>query len=337
MSSWGFDVDRYLAYISHITDLKEDLLRSLEFVEWKNQIEKGSTVFVKPNFTYPYYKEGITTNPELLRNLLEILKDRAGDVIVGESNGGNNSFTADNAFSGHDMYSICREAGVNLVNLSKMPSVPVEDTIQGTKVKVLLPKLLLNEIDCFISVPVLKVHVMTTVTLSIKNLWGCYPDTMRCLHHQHLSRKLTLITKMLNPKLVVIDGIYALNGHGPMYGEAKKTNILISSNNPVVADSLGTAVMGIPLKNVESILMASNEGLGITDLSKVKMNDDWKKFSMDFQVKRTLVDNLSSLLFNSEILAKIVMCSPFTPIAYGLVKYLRNPQEQTVVDELKNR
>lgn len=41
------------------------------------------------------------------------------------------------------------------------------------RVKVQLPKLLLEEIDCLISVPVLKVHVMTTVTLSTKNLWGC--------------------------------------------------------------------------------------------------------------------------------------------------------------------
>lgn len=328
-------MERYSAYISHITNLEADLLKSLEFVEWKNQISKGSTVFIKPNFTYPYYKEGITTSPKLLKDLLEILKDRAGEVIVGESNGGNNSFSADHAFEGHNMYNICRETGASLVNLSKLPPTPVEDTVQGKRVKVLLPKLLLNDIDCFVSVPVLKVHVMTTVTLSIKNLWGCYPDTMRCLYHQDLSRKLALITKMLNPKLVIIDGIHALNGHGPMYGEAKKTNLIITSNNPVVADALGTAVMGIPVRDVESILMASNQGLGITDLSKVKINDDWNKYKMDFQVKRTPVDNLSSLLFNSEILAKIVMCSPFTPIVYSLVKYLRNPQEQMVADDLK--
>ncbi len=326
---------KYSAYISHITNLRDDLQKSLEFIGWKNQVEKGSTVFVKPNFTYPYYKEGITTSPELLRIFLEILKDRAGEVIVGESNGGNNSFTADDAFRGHSMHEICRETGATLVNLSKLPSISVEDIIQGKKIKVILPKFLLNDIGCFISVPVLKVHVMTTVTLSIKNLWGCYPDTMRCLHHQDLSRKLALITKKLNPKLAIIDGNYALNGHGPMYGEAKKTNLIISSDNPVVADALGTAVMGIPISDVESILMSSRQGLGVTDLTKVKINDNWRKFKMDFKVKRTLVDNLSSVLFNSEILARMVMCSPFTPIAYSLVKYLRNSQEQMVVDDLK--
>jgi uncharacterized protein (DUF362 family) len=328
-------VEKYSAYISHITNLKDDLLKSLEFVEWKKQVEKGSTVFVKPNFTYPYYKEGITTSPELLRFLLEILKDRAGEVIVGESNGGNNSFTADDAFKGHNMHEICRETGATLVNLSKMPSLPVEETIQGRKVKVFLPKFLVNDIDCFISVPVLKVHVMTKVTLSIKNLWGCYPDTMRCLHHQNLSRKLTLITKTLNPRLMIIDGIYALDGHGPMYGVAKKANILISSNNPVVADSLGTAVMGISIRDVESILIASSQGLGTTDLTRVRMNEDWKKFIMSFHVKRTIVDNLSILLFNSEILAKIVMQSSLTPLIYKSARCLRTMEEQEVANDLE--
>jgi uncharacterized protein (DUF362 family) len=93
----------YSAYISNITDMKEDLLKALEFVDWKQKVSQDSTVFIKPNFTFPYHKPGITTTPELLKNLLEILKDRADKVIVVESDGGNNSFTADDAFKGHDM------------------------------------------------------------------------------------------------------------------------------------------------------------------------------------------------------------------------------------------
>lgn len=328
-------MEKYSAYITHITDLKDDLFKSLEFIKWKDQVEKGSTVFVKPNFTYPYYKEGITTSPQLLRFLLEILKDRAGEVIVGESNGGNNSFTADDAFKGHNMHKICREAGATLVNLSKMPSMSVEDTIQGKKVKVLLPEFLINDIDCFISVPVLKVHVMTKVTLSIKNLWGCYPDTMRCLHHQNLSHKLTLIAKTLNPRLVIVDGIYALDGHGPMYGTAKETNLLISSDNPVVADSLGSRVMGFPPSEIETITIAEKEGLGTTALQLTKINDDWTKFKMNFRLEKTKIDKLSALFFKSEILARIAMNSPLTPFSYRLAQYLRTRDEQKVADELK--
>ena len=323
------------AYISKVTDLKKDIKKSLEFIGWKERVKSDSTVFIKPNFTYPYFKEGVTTSPEFLKCIMEILKDRADNVILGESDGGYHSFTAADAFNGHNMTNICKETGVELVNLSELPSKRVDGNIDGKNVSVELPQLLLNDVDCFMSVPVLKVHVMTRVTLSMKNLWGCYPDTMRCLHHKNLNQKLTLITKTLNPQIILMDAKYALDGHGPMYGEAKRLDMILASNNPVVIDALGTAVMGIPLKSVEHILVAEREGLGITNLEKIKINDNWKKFEMKFNSNKTFMDNLSTLLFKSETIAKIVMDSPATPLIYGIAKHLRNSDEKTVVKELE--
>lgn len=325
----------YRAYITKISNLHNAIANSLEFIQWKDSIRSDSTVFIKPNFTYPFYKEGITTNPLVLKEILGFLKDRAGRVIVGESNGGNHSFTADQAFKGHGMYEICKETGAELVNLSTLPSRYIEDTIQGKRVKVQVPDLLVDKIDCFNSVPVLKVHVMTNITLSMKNLWGCYPDTMRCLHHKYLSRKLALLTKVIKPKIVLIDGTYALNGHGPMHGEAVKADLLIAANNPVVADAFGSTIMGIPVSTVEHIMFAEKEGLGTTNLEAVQFNDDWKKYQMRFQVNKTIIDRLSTILFNSECMAKLVMDSPMKPIIYCVATKLRNKDEQCVSDELK--
>ena len=325
----------YSAYITKVTDLKEDIKKSLEFINWKDRVKSDSTVFIKPNFTYPYYKEGVTTSPELIKSFLEILKDRADTVILGESDGGNHSFTADDAFEGHNMPEICKETGVELVNLSNLPSRKVEDTINRKKVNVELTQLLLDDVDCFISVPVLKVHVMTSVTLSMKNLWGCYPDTMRCLHHNNLNEKLALITKSLNPQIILMDAKYALDGHGPMYGESKRLDMILTSNNPVVIDSLGAAIMGISLESAKHILVAEKEGLGVTNLEMIKINDEWKKFTMNFNVNKTLIDTLSTLLFKSENMAKLVMDSPATPFIYGIAKHFRNSNEKEVVYEIQ--
>jgi len=325
----------FRAYIVKVSNLHDDITNSLEFIRWKDSIHNDSTVFIKPNFTYPFYKEGITTNPVVLKELLGILKDQAGRVIVGESNGGNHSFTADAAFKGHGMNEICKETGAEVVNLSTLPSRYIEDTIQRKKVKVQVPDILVDKIDCFMSVPVLKVHVMTKVTLSMKNLWGCYPDTMRCLHHKYLSRKLTLLTKVLKPKIALIDGTYALNGHGPMYGEAVKADLLIAANNPVVADAFGSAIMGIPVSQVEHIMFAEKEGLGTTDLDTVQFNDNWKKYQMQFQVNKTLLDRIASIPFSSECMAKLIMDSPMSPIIYCVGTKLRNKDEQCVNDQLK--
>jgi uncharacterized protein (DUF362 family) len=304
-------------------NLKEDIKKSLEFINWKNQLKTDSKVFVKPNFTFPYYKKGITTSPELLRNLLEIIKDRADNVILGESDGGNRSFRADVAFKGQAMYEICGDTGVELVNLSKLPSKFVEDKIQGNRVKVQLPKLLLEEIDCFISVPVLKVHAIMTVSLSIKNLWGCFPDTMRYLHHQNLDHKLALIMKSVNPKIAVIDGIYGLDGHGPMYGEPVKMNLIITSNNLVVADTLGASIMDFLPNKIGHIRIAEKEGLGTTNLEEVRINRDWRQYKRQFHIKKTLMDRFLILPFKSDFIAKMVFDSLLTPSIYKVANMLK--------------
>ncbi len=323
----------YSAYITKVDNLKDNISKSLEFIGWKECIKKDSTVFIKPNFTAPRYEEGVTTTPRLLRDLLEMLKDRANNVILGESDGGYHSFSAEEAFNGHNIDNICRETGVELVNLSKLPSTFIEDNIQGKRVKVQLPKLLLEGIDCFISVPVLKVHAMTTVTLGIKNLWGCFPDTMRLLYHQNLDYKLALITKNVNPKIVVIDGVYGLDGHGPMSGDPVKMNLIITSDNPVVADALGASIMGFSPKKIKHIRIAEKEGLGTTNLGEVRINQSWRKYKRQFHVKKTLLEKIVILPFKSTLIAKIVYDSPLTPSIYKVVNMLKLLEEMTEWDK----
>jgi len=325
----------YAASVIKTSNLEHDIAQSLENIGWENIVRGDSTVFIKPNFTYPYYKEGITTNPKVLQILLEILKDRCDRVIVGESDGGNRSYSADEGFKGHGMFGICKETGAELVNLSSVPSVYVEERIQNKKVKVQLPELLLNDIDCFISVPVLKVHVMTTITLSIKNLWGCYPDTMRSLHHKHLSQKLALITKTVNPQIALIDGTYALDGHGPMFGTPKRQDLLIAANNPVVADGLGSRIMGVPPSQVDHIMVAEREGLGTTDLTDVAVQGSWEEHQQQFSINRTLIDRLSVLNFKSELLPKMVFDSPLSPYIFKITDRLRTREEWDMSLDLK--
>jgi len=74
----------YFAYISKIDNLYNEIQKSLEFIQYHKYIKNNSTIFIKPNFTFPYYKEGITTNPLVLQHLLGLLKDKVDRVIIGE-------------------------------------------------------------------------------------------------------------------------------------------------------------------------------------------------------------------------------------------------------------
>ena len=120
-----------------------------------------------------------------------------------------------------------------------------------------------------------------------------------------------------------------------MFNKCCKADLLIAANDPVVADAFGSAIMGIPVTQVEHIMYAEKEGLGTTNLDKVQFNDDWKRYQMQFQVNKTLLDNLSTILFNSECMAKLVMDSPMKPIIYGVATKLRNTDEELVNDQLK--
>ena len=62
-----FMIEMYSTHVTEVVNTKKDLLKSLEFINWKNQVKTDSTVFVKPDFTVPYFKEGITTRLELLK------------------------------------------------------------------------------------------------------------------------------------------------------------------------------------------------------------------------------------------------------------------------------
>ncbi len=326
---------KHRAFIDDIgTDLDATLRRGLEFVGWDQHVHGGSNVFVKPNFTFPSYVEGVTTSPDFLRHLLGILKSRAGKVTVGESNGGNHSFSADDAFEGHGMHDICRAAGVELVNLSNLPSETVESKVLGKNIKVQLPRMLLEEVDCFVTVPVLKVHVITTVSISLKNSWGCVPDTMRGLTHHNLSRKLALIARLLKPKLVVVDGTYGLNKHGPMFGDPIRMDLVLMADNTVLADSLGASVMGFTPRKLNHLVLAEKAGLGSLDLADGRINKDWRPYRRQFEVQKTRVDRLSSLLFHSDALARLVMDSPLTPAIYKVASVLRNSDERDLADQM---
>jgi len=142
------------------------------------------------------------------------------------------------------------------------------------------------------------------------------------------------MAKLLNPKITVIDGLYGLDGHGPMFGDPIKMDLMLVSNNVVVADALGAVIMGVPLKKVKHLMVVEKEGIGTTNLENVRINTNWKQFRKLFQIRKTLLDRVSSLLFHSHIAARLVMDSPFTPFVYKVAGTLRSPEEKAVASQL---
>ncbi len=297
------------------SSLENNMKKALEQVKWRDYIKSDSKIFVKPNYTAPFFIPGITTNKCVVEALLGILKDRSGEVFIGESDGGDDSFTAEYSLNNHGVPDICKKTGATMMNLSKTRRVRVTDTIRGRRVDVTLPSPLLG-MDETISVPVLKVHVMTTVSLSLKNLWGCHPSTLRLMDHKYLSERLALIARSINLRLVVIDAIYGLNRHGPMDGEAVPIGAILIGNNPVATDATATRMMGFEPTQVDHIVKANKVGLGPIEEKKIVILEDLSPFQQHFVVEPNTLDRLSYLTFKSNILNKIVSDSIFSKYIY---------------------
>lgn len=320
-------------YINTINEqnLLEEIQKGLEFIQINEIINENSIIFIKPNLTDFVHKPGITTTPQMIKAVIEAFSPRVKKVFVGESDGGNYSYSADTSLKNHGIFDVARHfPNVEVVNLSKLPRTRVTENVCGKNVWVDLPDLLINEIDCLVSVPVLKTHAMTHGTFSIKNLWGCYPDPMRLLYHKNLDYKLALISKLAKNKIQVVDGFWALDGHGPMEGTPIRVNKILVSNDPVAVDSSAAYLMNLYKSKIGHLMISEQFGLGISNINKIQFNKDIHKEKLQkFKPYKVKLDYFSVLLFKSEVLSKLVLASPFTPLIYSAVNLTRPSKRKT--------
>src|SRR2546430_589764 len=276
---------------------EKDLRAAFEFVGLDKALDSSSKVFVKPNFTFPRPTPGVTTSREVLEDTLRILSESGVEIFVGESNGGYGSFLASEAFAGHRLYEICQGTRTHPVDLSGQATKEYVQEIGGREVSVRLPQLLAEEVDFTISVPVLKVHAMTTVSLSMKNLWGCYPTDLRLLEHKELDRKLVLISKLIKARFGVVDARYGLDEHGPMEGTARWLGKFIASDSLLSLDTTCSRMMGFQPKQIQHLRNMLEYFNGSAEIPPVESNDDLASYNWNFTLSRNVIDSLSFACF----------------------------------------
>ena len=89
--------------------------------------------------------------------------------------------------------------------------------------------------------------------------------------------------------------------------------------------------LGWDIDNEQGLAEAYRE---VIHEDKVKINNNWKNFKMQFSINKTLLDRISILPFNNEVLTKIIVDSPFTPMIYKIAGLLRTTEEQNLANDL---
>ena len=138
--------------------------------------------------------------------------------------------------------------------------------------------------DFIISIPVMKTHMHTQVTLSLKNMKGLLWRREKARFHQlqcdetitqgekELDIAISEMASVLLPHLAIIDGTVGMEGMGPAYGKPKKMGVIIVGDNALSADAVATRLMGFDPESVPHLQLSAEKGLGEIQLRKFRSN-----------------------------------------------------------------
>ncbi len=83
--------------------------------------------------------------------------------------------------------------------------------------------------DAIITVPVMKTHDQTEVTLGLKNLKGLIADGQKKYFHSHgVVNGVIDIIQTVKPVLSVIDATFCQQGLGPIFGETVEMDLILA-------------------------------------------------------------------------------------------------------------
>ncbi len=292
----------------NIEELEFYMKKILEMEEWKKIIKQDSVICMKVNACHYEYYPGITNNLNVIYTIVSLLRDRVREVIIGESD--LQRYDGMDALVGCGIKVAAEKAGAKVINFSKDDFIDVN--INGKILKKMKMPETLVEADHFITIPLPKTHKLTTVSIGLKNQFGCIPRYDRLVYHKYLSDVLTDINDFLKPSIVITDGIVALEGDGPIAGVPKKLGILIASNNVLANDMVATEIMGFDWREIDHIRKAAERGIGPSSINEIEIVDeDLNSVKTVFEPPANdFISNGERWLLKHTLLSKIVYLSP---------------------------
>lgn len=269
---------------------------ALELVGGLSQcVRKGDSVLVKPNACLAIRKPGVMTSSEVVRAVVNEVRALGAEPLVGES--AIHGTSTKEALEKSDIAKVCKEEDVQLLDFDSCEKEGVTISYGGDTLSTYVARPVL-ECDAVISVPVMKTHAQTGVTLSLKNMKGCFPkDEKKQFHRWHLDKAIVGINALIKPCYAVIDGTTAMEGLGPIAGDPVSMHVVVCSPDLVAADTVARVIMGFSAEEVTHIEMASSAGLGSSDMKTIKVvGEPLKSVEREFKkpwIEAASLDNIT--------------------------------------------
>jgi uncharacterized protein (DUF362 family) len=316
----------------HILKTGSNLLQSVQQLSQMAGLPQraGRKVFIKPNFTYPFFKPGVTTTREMLEAVIITLKDIGCTTItLGEGDGGYKAFDMDKTFENYRLGDLARRYGVEVVNVSRWPSLTVEVEARKRTFSARFPRPIFEDFDSFITIPVPKVHAMTVISNALKNQWGLIQEQMRLYFHCAFNEIITEVNRRLPNPFAIVDGQFGLTRNGPMIeGVTLELGWAAISDNLWLNDRMICALMKIPEARVEHLQFAQARGL-VPEIAQCQISPDWREFVDDrFYLRRNAWNRLAKLTWHWPAFNHFVYFSKWSGILHKIMYSVRHkPRE----------
>jgi uncharacterized protein (DUF362 family) len=253
---------------------KNALNKALELVGGLEKFVKpGDKVVIKPNICGGNPNvPGSFTSMHLTEELVRLIQKIGATPVIVDSDMVWTDF--EDVAKAEGWIDWSKEKNIPLINLRKTDCVKF-DFGTASKVGISIASKLMIEADVIISIPVMKTHLLTNVTLGMKNMYGTFPEGDKAKYHKiGIEDVIVDMNFAITPTLTIIDGTVGGEAIGPLTCKPLNYETIIISNDVVAADALASYMMGFnPINDIEHIQKAHQIELGRGDVTF-----DWTSF-----------------------------------------------------------
>lgn len=219
-------------------------------------VKPGDRVLLKPNLlTGSRPTKECTTRPELVRVVAELVLAAGGKPFLGDSPAFG---SAAGVAKANGLAAIAQELNIPIVEFRGQRY----DSLSGEFGHLRLSKEAMDA-DVVINLPKVKSHCQLTITLGVKNLFGCVPGKLKAWWHldagkdaARFGRMLVETARTIAPDLTITDGIIGHEGNGPSNGEPRLLGVLGASANVFALDQALLEILQVPPEQVPTAAAA---------------------------------------------------------------------------------
>jgi uncharacterized protein (DUF362 family)/NAD-dependent dihydropyrimidine dehydrogenase PreA subunit len=238
----------------------------------------GKKVLIKPNvLRSSEAREGIVTNPAVLRAVVEKVETmKPAQIIVGDNPGLFSYGANEESFQKTGLMEAAkgyyRNIGIDSKKVAFNPDFMSTVSVSN----------IVLEADVLISLPKFKTHGLTVLTGAIKNSYGILPGAQKAMLHkaagspERFHDVVVDVFRIRVPDLFLVDAIVGMEGNGPASPMLRDIGLLIASDNAVAVDAIIATMMGCEPERLKFLRKAKEVGLGDYDINIIEIIGELK-------------------------------------------------------------